>query len=288
MDFKAKRFYPCLSINSLYTAFITEYDMSFYFPGESHDIWELDYIVAGAAGITSGVKVYECHEGDIVIHPAGLFHSSWAMNNEKVKILTISFNGDGVDDIVPAGKFTLTPFELKLTALLGEKITEYYYQNKHSEPPYLSELPPQSEKDQIVKGLLESLLLSISMKKDETHTEPHHGSSYRFIEIAAYLTDHVCENIDVENICISCGIGRSALKELFRKYTGIGVMKYFNYLRIRYAIKLIGRDCTMAEIARDMNFSSQNYFSAFFKRETGLTPTQYKAEKLTGKSIYEY
>ena len=107
------------------------------------------------------------------------------------------------------------------------------------------------------------------------------------MEIAAYMTEHVCENINVEDICVSCGIGRSALKELFRKYTGIGAMKYFNYLRIRHAIKLIGRDFTMAEIAVDMNFSSQNYFSAFFKRETGLTPTQYKTKKLAGKSIYE-
>jgi AraC-like DNA-binding protein len=36
----------------------------------------------------------------------------------------------------------------------------------------------------------------------------------------------------------------------------------------------------MAEIADIMNFSSQNYLSSFFKRETGMTPSQYRTERL--------
>ena len=48
-------------------------------------------------------------------------------------------------------------------------------------------------------------------------------------------------------------------------------------------IKLLGEGMLMSEIAEIMNFSSQNYLSSFFKRETGMTPSQYRMEKLDRK-----
>lgn len=94
------------------------------------------------------------------------------------------------------------------------------------------------------------------------------------------MKTNVCMPLDMDTICSDCGIGRSALKELFRRYTGLGVIKYYNYLRTRHIVKLLGEGKSMAEISEIMNFSSQNYLSSFFKRETGMTPSEYKTQKL--------
>ena len=113
---------PTLSVNRIYTAFIRTYDAAFRFQGESHDMWELGYIIEGRAGITSGNEVYECGKGDLVIHPSGVFHNVWAMRGAEVRIMTVSFTGNRLENRVPAGKFTLTSTEQTLMELLEQEM----------------------------------------------------------------------------------------------------------------------------------------------------------------------
>lgn len=105
---------PVLSIDRLYTALVATYPNDFYYHGESHDMWEISCILSGAAGFTSGTHVYECLQGDAVITPGGLFHSAWAMNNESIHLMTISFSGEWLNRFVPSGKHTLADNEKTL------------------------------------------------------------------------------------------------------------------------------------------------------------------------------
>jgi len=136
------------------------------------------------------------------------------------------------------------------------------------------------EDEQILKNLLETLVLSLNLRRNESEQKAVGTDSDRFSEITEYMKAHIREPLDVSRICLDCGIGRSVLKELFHRYTGAGVIKYYNYLRLRHIIKLLGEGMQMSEISDRMNFSSQNYLSSFFKRETGMTPSKYRTEKL--------
>lgn len=275
--FLPRPLYPALSIDNLYTAMVCDYSGDFVFQGETHEMWEMSCILSGAAGITSGTKVYECVKGDAIIIPGGLFHTSWAMNNESVRMMTVSFTGNWVSHFVPVGKFTLTQREMMIVGILADKIRE----TCAGHDPH--EVDICREDEQIIKNLIETVVLSLNLRRDENEKTASTGAGDRFSGIAGYMKAHVCDPLDVERICSECSIGRSALKELFRRYTGSGVIKYYNYLRIRHVIKLLGDGMLMSEIAETMNFSSQNYLSSFFKRETGMTPSQYRTEKLERK-----
>lgn len=276
MNLKEKHLLTGLSIDRIYTLFIRDYAPSFVFPGESHEMWEMDCILEGAAGITSGTKLYECNPGDLVIHSPDIFHTVWTSEQQSAQILTVTFNGEGDDSFVPHGKFILTENERMLIHLLKTEITTTF--NKDTP----AEIPAQRESDQILKCLLEALLLSLNRRRNTFVSASKNVS--RFSEIAQYMKAHVCEPLNLTQICAECHIGKSALKDLFNHYTGSGTIKYFNYLRIRHAIKLMGLGLNMEEIARKMNFSSQNYFSTFFKRETGLSPLEYKQKKQINKN----
>ena len=265
---------PVLSIDRLYTARVATYPNDFYYHGESHDMWEISCILSGAAGFTSGTHVYECLQGDAVITPGGLFHSAWAMNNESIHLMTISFSGEWLNRFVPSGKHTLTNNEKNIVHVLADKIQECLPNGI----PHTEHITQENE--QIIKNLLEILCLSLNMHRDESRNSPAGTIGDRFSEIARYMKTKVCMPLDMDTICSDCGIGRSALKELFRRYTGLGVIKYYNYLRTRHIVKLLGEGKSMAEISEIMNFSSQNYLSSFFKRETGMTPSEYKTQKL--------
>ena len=273
---KPRRLYPGLAVDALYTAFMTAYEPHFNFPGESHEMWELGCVLTGRMGITSGSNVYECEPYEMVIHPGGIFHTSWTIGDENSRLLTVSFSGDGLDYLVPRGKFILNERERRLVMLLCEEVSDVF----ESDDRPAADAKMAAETEQIIKNLLEALCLSLNRRKSEAVAKSSGEGASRFAEIAQYMKHHVAEALDTDRICAECGIGKSALKELFRRYTGGGAMKYFNYLRIRHIVQLLSRGMTMAEIAREMNFSSQNYLTDFFKRETGMTPSAYRREKL--------
>ena len=258
-------------IDAIYTAFVASYDEEFYFPGESHDMWEWDCILEGVSGITSGKYIYECGPYESVLHRPLVFHSAWSIQRQGIRVLTVSFTGENLDGVLPGGKFVLTPFERELVNRLAECLMRENGRNSHR--PDKGVAPADS---QLVAELLEVLFLSFAARKDEQAVPVHDAKASLFAEAVHYLENRVDENPDLDAVCRRLGIGRTSLKELFRNYTGGSVLAYRQSLRLRRAISLLESGLSMAEIANRMNFSSQNYFSSFFKRETGLSPLQYR------------
>lgn len=265
MEYNNRHLFQLLSIERVYTAFVAEYDAHFSFSGEVHDMWEIGCVRGGIMGVTSGTEIYECGKDELVIHPGGVFHNAWAKEG-SVKILTVSFSGVGFERFVPTGKFILTENEAMLVRLIEAEVAKgsdaIGIERKH-------------ESEQMVKNLLEALCLSLNRRKSETAAPDTGGSAAVFAEVAGYLAKNVDRALTVETVCAECAVGRTALKELFHTYTGVGVIKYYNILRVQRAIELIAAGYSMAQISETMHFSSQNYFSAFFRRETGTPPARY-------------
>ncbi|MBQ8719501.1 MAG: helix-turn-helix transcriptional regulator [Clostridia bacterium] len=260
---------PVLNIDRIYTAFVQTYDGQFDFPGEYHDMWELGCVLSGKAGITSGTEIYDMSEYDLVIHPRGVFHAAWAKGGERLTILTVSFLGSGVERFVPTGKFIPTEWEVSIIKLLVREISVQSDKNATGRQ--------KRDGGQMLKNLLESLFLSLYRRKGESALPDADRAASRFAEVATYLEKNVDRALTTEAICTECAIGRTVLKELFHAFTGAGVMKYYNCLRIRRATALVAEGLSMAEIAEIMHFSSQSYFSAFFRRETGAPPMRYRS-----------
>lgn len=258
-----------LNITKIYTAYAVTYDENFSFEGEYHDMWEIGIIRHGRAGITSGAEVYDCKKDEIVIHPSGVFHNIWAKSGEKVRILTLSFTGHGLTRLVPRGKYKLSERELVLADMLEGEVAHLEAGDD------VSKTPPLADGGQMVKNILEVLFLSLNRRKDESRAPISDPRASMFSEIVQYLEEKVDSALTVDDICAHKAIGRTTLKELFKTYTGAGVMKYYNALRVKRATALIGEGKSMSEVADIMHFSSQNYFSSFFKRETGSSPSKY-------------
>lgn len=274
MEYMSCDLISLLHIDRLYTAFLQTYDKEFNFQGEIHDMWEFDCIRSGNAVLTSGTEVYDCEENDVVIHPGGVFHSSRAKNSKDVRILTISFTGRGLEHCIPGGKFVLNEQEKLLVSLLEEQVNKTFGGLNPGQASF------RKEQGQLMKSLLEALCLSLYLRKNENATPAAGERDKLFAEIVRFMQDNIDHNLTSSDICAACGIGHTALKQLFSTYTGTGVMKYYNQLRIRRAVSLLEQGCSMAQISSIMHFSSQNYFSAFFHRETGLPPSRY----LSGQS----
>ena len=269
MEQELRRLRSVLDIESLYTAFVGHYDGTFNFPGESHEVWEIDAVLSGCVGITSGAEVYECHTGEMVVHPPGVFHTAWAKDAQNVDILTVTFTVRGGARYIPVGKFVLTSHEMTLICLLSEWISAQVSDQ------FLANVQLRPSQEQMLKNHLEILCLSLHLRRAETASPDKAERAALFAEIVGFMQTHVDNALSVENICTACGIGRTTLKELFHHYAGCGVMQYYNHLRLRRIIERMSEGETLGDIAIGMNFSSQNYLTDFFRRHTGVPPSRY-------------
>lgn len=69
----------------------------------------------------------------------------------------------------------------------------------------------------------------------------------------------------------------SSLSALFSSVASISIEKYAIFQKIEYIKELLIYDeLSLAEIAEKLNYSSTAYLSNQFKKNTGLTPTQFK------------
>lgn len=82
----------------------------------------------------------------------------------------------------------------------------------------------------------------------------------------------------VEELAGRLEVSAAHLGRVFTKKIGISPGKYITRVRVEYA-KLLLRDpdTTIAYVAEASGFANANYFAKVFRRETGLSPTEYLA-----------
>lgn len=82
-------------------------------------------------------------------------------------------------------------------------------------------------------------------------------------------------------IAEAIGISGDYLSKQFHKDCGITIPEYINRLRMADAGRLLPTTNTkVSEIAFSLGFSNLSYFSAIFKKLFGMTPEQYRREKM--------
>ena len=107
------------------------------------------------------------------------------------------------------------------------------------------------------------------------------ADSLCYAKITAYLRDNIERKLTLEDICRGVYESPAKIKEVFRRFTNGGVIHFFNQMRCEHIMRLLEEGYSVKHIANTMQYSSPYYLSYFFKRETGLTPYEYKtAEKI--------
>lgn len=125
-----------------------------------------------------------------------------------------------------------------------------------------------------LKNWVESFLLDINgLVKSRTE-----GDSEQLINS---VKNHVDQNyrsgVTLHALAAQLNMSPSQLSKLFQSYVGENFSDYVNGLKAQKAKELLkATDQRIYEIADFLGFSDAYYFSSWFKRTTGLSPTEYR------------
>lgn len=109
-----------------------------------------------------------------------------------------------------------------------------------------------------------------------------HAEIQRYLR---YIESHLHTDISVEDLRRIGNVSRRKLFLQFQEHLGTSPVQYIARQKIRLAIRML--ECQRPdseEIARELGFSSVNYFIRFFKKHTGTTPAVMRREKFSAMS----
>jgi len=256
-------------------ALITVYDFvrpkGFYFQGESHDFWECVYIRQGEVTATADERVYQLGEGKLLLHKPMEFHRIWSGEDCAPWIINISFRARGILTERLAGCFDLRPKQKERLLEITEVFTR------------LEALKNAGEDCQMLTNLtavlLEAFLLDLA--ETESISSPSQlPQDERYTRIVRLMMANCRENLSLGELAQLCQMSVSNMKRIFRQYSDVGIAKYYLTLRIRYAMELLEKGMPANQVAEQLNFPDSAYFYTVFKRETSLTPAQYRRQKV--------
>lgn len=98
-------------------------------------------------------------------------------------------------------------------------------------------------------------------------------------KINYFIEQHYPENIDRNLLAEVFFLTPEYLAKLYKKKSGLALNDYINYYRIEKAKELLlSNELKISEISERVGFNSFSYFSTMFKKYTGQSPKQYKAQ----------
>ncbi|MBQ2967550.1 MAG: AraC family transcriptional regulator [Clostridia bacterium] len=223
------------------------------FKAHNHTYHEIIYFIKGAGQTKVGEDIFPYKPGDICFTPKGIYRNQRA--EKRSEYLCLGFLCDKKISL-GSGVYACEQDGSILKLLLD--ILEEYTQKK-------------ARYKEVCDHKISELLIKISRLQQKDGDETSMWSIIREID------NNQVFNISIEELAEKSSYSYDHFRHVFKKLTGRSPMQYVMQKRLEQAKKLLKEDnysCTL--VSQVCGFSTPAQFSAVFKRETGMTPIEYK------------
>lgn len=181
---------------------------------------------------------------------------------EKLRMVMEQFFLDGNE---PRGKIC------EILVLLNRTASAYV----ETEPTYhlYSRLNEMREEENIkryalhyVQGMIDKFILQ------ETD-----GNEEWAKTVEMYIKSGYMDNINLEDVAKMVGFSTYYFSRMFKQYFQTTFVDYLTSVRIKEAMRLLVRSGrTVKDVCYEVGYSEPNYFARVFKKETGMSPSEYQ------------
>jgi len=215
------------------------------------------------AKIEAGHESIDISLFDVVVYPPGLPHQEHLELDTRQEIICIWA------DLGPCPPFG---HAIKLKDLRGttRELFEIIYLEFTGNPALA---------DDVIASCLKTLFLLIR----QSYREPSQEHDSQVERCLSYIHEHYRDEFGIETLAQTISVSSSYLFRIFKRKMRVTPMHYRNLVRIDKAkLLLLDRRFTVEEIAEHVGFDGARYFSRVFKKETGLSPSNFRKKQLAG------
>ena len=134
--------------------------------------------------------------------------------------------------------------------------------------------------------VLEQWLWNLCAKLQREVLHERQDSTKSFVQKAEeYVKAHYADqDLSVEVICKKLNVSAAYFSTIFKKETGKTFVRYLTDYRMEQAVNLLMTSNNKTYvIAEKVGYSEANYFSYVFKKQFGVSPSKYRADRLEKK-----
>lgn len=121
------------------------------------------------------------------------------------------------------------------------------------------------------------LLIQLFKASDDEETVVHHDANPQLIDkVVQYLEENFTRQVSVPEIARQFFVSESTVSHAFPDCMGITVSQYLMQRRLIYAKDLIAQNIPLTQVGEKCGFMDYSTFYRAFKKEFGVSPSQYK------------
>jgi AraC family transcriptional regulator len=227
--------------------------------------WIAHRVKKGALFLTTGGAPYECRWKAVTAEP---FESMAVFLELPLleRALEEVFSGDApFARLRDASAFTDDTLNVLMAQLHGELM------RRKASPLF-------------VQGIGQTIAIHLARNYADLVKEPRSGSpslpGYKLRQITDWMAENVAVEFNLDRLAAQAGLSKFYFNRLFKNAMGMSPSRYQITLRMDEARRLLRETKkSVVDVALDVGYANPSHFAQLFRRETGLSPSDYRRQR---------
>jgi len=238
-----------------------------------HGHLELTFVLEGCVRYATPSEAIPVAEGHVFVMPPGMLHR-WEVRDQ-----TAVFFGFMLELLDPGDRRPLQ--EMENAARVSHHCLAMVPPMEKTCDLLVDLASQRSFRSDLAAPLMEALLtmtycqLMRSLRPEEQRSNAEKRQADIFEKARVFIEANLDHSMGVDEIADYAGIGARQLNRVFRAGDGRSVMAFVHECRLERARAMLKEGHSSKETAYACGFKDPAYFTRFFKRYTGHTPSEY-------------
>ena len=252
----------------------------------SHPYYEMVLPIGGSTVRYSiGGSIYDLHLGELILFPAGLYHSGMFHITDNVsERIVVQINAELWERARLLAGLPKSTWQTELVILSADAVAQWDIRGlleRLSRTSYMQ----GSLQTTVQSCEVAELLLLLDRQQRQTATAPG-ASSELAARAVAYLQAHYTDpNLTVAQLAKYTYTSREHLSRVFKEYTLESVHGYLTNLRMQHCRNAIAAGAGVLDACTAGGFTNYSSFLKSFRALYGITPTEYRAQLQRSKRM---
>lgn len=233
---------------------------------------EIILVTVGSGSITIASKLHSIRNGMLIYIAPNVLHTLKQEQNDSFNFFSVHFNFANIQFEDNNWHILESPKQLPLQPV--QELIDYYAIEDNFKKLTECWSTKQPGYEFISRTLLQQLLIAIFQNVKKQNRD--YATSLKVDKIIRYMNQNMTGNIKLADLSKITQLSPTYLAKVFKEATGYSLIEFFNKMKIDKAKDLlIENNRKIKEIAKEVGFNDEFYFSRVFKKIEGVSPSEY-------------